>query len=207
MKWLILIFVGMIFVHCQDPNNSTVIQTAKGLRKVQAVKLQQVNSVDFDFKNFEIQKNQLGQIKIGTTISEAEKHFEGLDKKEVDAFSFGFDGGGLAYLYYANDEPVFGLIPKLGNDTVLCIIAVHQNLQTTNGLHPNALVSELLQKYPKMMIELDVMNMWSFFEDDKNECRFVFDQLQEPDYGNQADIESPMKPTDLTMQSNWIAIY
>jgi hypothetical protein len=207
MKWLMLVFVGMTFVHCQDSNNSTVIQSAKGVRIVQVVKLQHVNPVDFDFKNFEIQKNQLGQIKIGTTINEAEKQFEGLVKKEVDAFCFGFDGGGLAYLYYANDEPIFGLIPKRGNDTVLCIIAAHQNLQTTNGLHPKALVSELLQKYPEMMIELDVMNMWNFFEDEKNEWRFVFDQLQEPEYGNQADIESPMKPKDLTMQSNWIAIY
>jgi hypothetical protein len=79
---------------------------------------------------------------------------------------------------------------------VLCIIAFHKNLETTNGLHPNALVSELLQKYPKMMIEMDVMNMWNFFEDEKNEWRFVFEQLQEPDEGNQADLETPMKPKD-----------
>lgn len=207
MKWLVLIFVGISIVQCQSPSNSNIVQPAKGVGKFRVVKLQKVNSVSFDFKNFEIQKNQLGQIKIGTTIKEAEEQFNGLDKKEVDAFCFGFDGGGSAYLYYANNEPVFGLIPKRGIDTVLCIIALHKNLETTNGLHPNALVSELLQKYPKMMIELDVMNMWNFFEDEKNEWRFVFEQLQEPDEGNQADLETPMKPKDLSMQSNWIAIY
>lgn len=205
MKLFLSTFLAVLLLQCQSHVKSEIDPTSKVIDTLNPSII--TDSIVFDFDQFKIQKNQLGEIKIGMTISEAEMHFNGLEKKTVDPFCFGFDGGGLAYLYSVNSDPVFGLIPKRDNDTVLCIIAVHEKLRTTNGLNPTEFVRELLKEYPQMMIELDIMNMWNFFEDETNEWRFVFDQVQNEDIDYGTDLETPKKPTDLSMQSNWITIY
>ncbi len=163
-------------------------------------------TVDFDFDKFKIQKGQLGEIKIGMTISEAEMQFSGLTKKTDEATNFGFGGGSPAYLYYSGNELLFGLIPKLETDTLLFIIAAHKNLQTTNGLNPNSTVEELLRKYPDLTVQQDLMNSWEFFQDLKNGWDFIFMTDEQTEIGEYPELEVPSKPKRLTTKTDWITI-
>ena len=56
----------------------------------------EIQNEQFDFSKFQILKGQLGEIKIGMTIKEADKFLKKLNKQEAEAFDFGFDGGGKA---------------------------------------------------------------------------------------------------------------
>lgn len=163
-------------------------------------------SVNFDFDNFKILKGQLGEIKIGMTISEAEVQFPGLTKKTDEATNFGFGGGSPAYLYYSGNELLFGLIPKLETDTLLFIIAAHKNLQTTNGLNPNSTVEDLLEKYPDLTVNQDLMSGGEFFQDKMNNWDFVFKTNEQTEIGNYPELEVPSRPKRLTTKTEWIVI-
>lgn len=110
----------------------------------------QVNEIPeatiLNYQDFEIQKGQLGEIKIGMTISEAEQKFSGLRKETDQATNFGYGGGSPAYLYYEGKTIIFGLIPTLNTNTILFIIVVSKKLTTTNGLSPNSTVKEISEK-------------------------------------------------------------
>jgi hypothetical protein len=163
----------------------------------------------FRYEDFEIQKGQIGSIKIGMTIAEAEHFLKDLTRQEDEAVNFGFGGGSPAYLYYAGEELILSLIPSLDTDTVLFIIAASPKLYTTNGLHPNAAVKELLAVYPDMMIEMDLMNSWEFFQDPANEWDFVFMTTPQNFIGEYPDMESedPSKPIRMGVKADWITIY
>lgn len=163
-------------------------------------------SVDFNFDQFKIRKGQLGEIKIGMTITEAEMQFTGLTKKTDEATNFGFGGGSPAYLYYSGDELIFGLIPKLETETLLFIIAAHKKLQTTNGLNPNSTVNELIQKYPDLTVQQDLMNSWEFFQDQTNKWDFIFMTDEKTEIGEYPELEVPSKPKRLTTKTDWITI-
>lgn len=163
-------------------------------------------SVDFGFEKFIIRKGQLGEIKIGMTISEAEMQFSGLTKKMDEAISFGFGGGSPAYLYYSGNDLLFGLVPKLETDTLLFIVAAHKNLKTINGLNPNSTVEELLKTYPKMTVQKDLMNGWEFFKDDKNALDFVFMTDEQTEIGEYPELDVPSKPKRIKTKTDWITI-
>lgn len=57
-------------------------------------------------------KGQLGEIKIGMNIREAEKLIANLTKSETEAYDSGFDGVGNASVYSLGNEPILALIQK-----------------------------------------------------------------------------------------------
>lgn len=160
----------------------------------------------FRYADFKIKKGQLGKIKIGMTVQEAEKKFSGLVKKTDEAGNFGFDGGGPAYLYYSGKKVVLGLIPKMDTDTILCIIAADKRLRTTNLLNPNSTVKDLLKKYPGMKVYWDEMNGWEFFQDTKNDWNFVFMTDKKDRIGNYPNLELPSIPKRTATKTDWITI-
>ena len=202
MKHILTFLIGLFLFGCNSTtkteNNQTITVSTNEKKSEQ--------SVSFDFDKFKIVKGQLGEIKIGMTITEAEKQFTGLTKKTDEATNFGFGGGSPAYLYYSGDELLFGLIPKLETDTLLFIIAAHKNLQTTNGLNPNSTVEELLKKYPDMTVQQDLMNSWEFFQDFKNGWDFIFMTDEQTEIGEYPELEVPSKPKRLTTKTDWITI-
>ena len=201
MKHILTFLIGLYLFGCNSTkteNNQTETVSTNEKKSEQ--------SVNFDFDNFKILKGQLGEIKIGMTIREAEMQFSGLTKKTDEATNFGFGGGSPAYLYYSGDELLFGLIPKLETDTLLFIIAAHKNLQTTNRLNPNSTVEELLKKYPDMTVQQDLMNSWEFFQDFKNGWDFIFMTDEQTEIGEYPELEVPSKPKRLTTKTDWITI-
>lgn len=202
MKYILIYLIGLFLFGCNSSNKQKNNETEM-ISKIEE-KIEQ--SVDFDFDNFKILNGQLGKIKIGMTISEAEKQFTGLIKKIDEATTFGFGGGSPAYLYYSGDELLFGLIPKLETDTLLFIIAAHKNLQTTNGLNPNSIISEIIQKYPDLTVEQDLMNGWEVYQDYTNGWDFIFMTDDKTQIGEYTELEAPSKPKRLTTKTDWIVI-
>lgn len=162
--------------------------------------------VSFDYKSLKIQKGGLGEIRVGMTIGDAEKYLEDLSRKECDAYSFGFDGGGLAYLYLLDDEPIVALVPARETDTILVIVATSPELSTTNGLNPNSKISELMEEYPNMNTYRDIMMSWEFAVDSINNWVYVFMTDPENEVGEYEELESPGTPIRLDEKTSWITI-
>lgn len=202
MKHILTFLTGLILFGC---NSTTKTENNKTETEL-TIEKKSEQSVDFDFDKFKILKGQLGEIKIGMTITEAEMKFSGLTRKTDEATNFGFGGGSPAYLYYSGDELLFGLIPKLETDTLLFIIAAHKNFQTANGLNPNSTVEELLKKYPDLTVQQDLMNSWEFFQDLKNGWDFIFMTDEQTEIGEYPELEVPSKPKRLTTKTDWITI-
>ncbi|NAS29988.1 hypothetical protein GTQ40_03295 [Flavobacteriaceae bacterium R38] len=159
----------------------------------------------FGYKNFKIKKGQLGEIKIGMTIAEAEQKFKELKKEVNQATKFGYGGGSPAYLYYHKDSLVFGLIPKLDTDTLLFIIAASQKLITTNKLNPNSTVKKISDKYPNIKVNQDLMNRWEYISDTTNNWEFVF-KTDEKTIGDYLELEIPSDLKNLDIKADWIVI-
>jgi hypothetical protein len=202
MKYILTFLIGLFLFGCNSTNKTENSKTETDL----TIEKKSEQSVDFNFDQFKIRKGQLGEIKIGMTITEAEMQFTGLTKKTDEATNFGFGGGSPAYLYYLGDELIFGLIPKLETETLLFIIAAHKKLQTTNGLNPNSTVNELIQKYSDLTVQQDLMNSWEFFQDQTNKWDFIFMTDEKTEIGEYPELEVPSKPKRLTTKTDWITI-
>lgn len=202
MKQLLTTFICLFLLSC---NTTTKKETNESNLDSMQKTEKPLNTV-FDYESFKIMKQQLGEIKIGMTIREAEMHFSGLVKKVDEAVDFGFGGGSPAYLYYADNELLFGLIPKLDTDTLLIIIAPNKNLRTVNGLNPNSTVNELIKKYPDLTVQQDLMNDGEFFQDTVNHWDFVFKTDEKTAIGDYPELEVPSKPKRLSKKTDWIAI-
>jgi hypothetical protein len=173
--------------------------------KSQSTHLVQSEDSTFDYDEYEIKKGQLGEIKIGMTISEAEQKFKGLRKEVGQATSFGYGGGGPAYLYYDQENIAFVLIPTLKTDTILIIIAASPKLKTTNGLSPNSTVMEISKKYPGIKVNQDLMNGWEYISDTTNNWNFVF-MTDETTVGDYPELEVPSDLKNLDIKADWITI-
>ena len=202
MKQPLTLLIGLLLFGC---NSTTTSENNKNT--ADSIVIEQFKKTDnFQFDKFKILNGQLGEIKIGMTIKEAELQFTGLTKNTDEAVSFGFGGGSPAYLYYSGDELIFGLIPKLGTDTLLFIIAAHKSLQTTNGLNPNSTIGELVQKYPDLTVQQDLMNNREFYQDKNNGWDFIFMTDEKTQIGEYPELEIPSKPKRLMTEANWISI-
>ena len=160
-----------------------------------------------DSLNFKIKKGQLGNIRIGMTISEAESQFHGFTKTTDYAENFGFGGGSPAYLYSKNDEIYFALIPKLDSDSIMAIIAISPKFQTPNGLFPNSNAGEVAKVNPNIKVTKDLMNDWENMTDENNNWSFVFcsEYKTVGEYDNLM-ISTESKVINETIKSSWITI-
>lgn len=197
LKLSLLILVILQF-SCKE-RTETQIENKK--IKVSRVESQNRKTKKFDFGKFEISKGQIGEIKIGMNISDAEKLLNPLTKKEAEAYDFGFDGGGKAYLYSLGDQFIIGLIPKADSKEILAIVALSKKLKTNNGLNPKSTVAEIQKKYPTTKISQNLMMDWKFITDEKNNWDFVFMTTENKPTG---DTETESKRTET--KADWITI-
>jgi hypothetical protein len=196
----------MVFWSCNQPaDNKTQEEQQPTKTKSQSTPIEQSENLTFNYDEFGIKKGQLGEIKIGMTISEAEQKFKGLRKEVGQATSFGYGGGSPAYLYYDNEHVAFGLIPALNTDTVLLIIAASPQLTTINGLNPNSSVKQISEKYPKVKVSQDLMNGWEYISDTTNNWDFVF-MTNEKTVGDYPELEVPSELKNMAIKADWITI-
>ena len=174
--------------------------------RIQEFESQKEKSKKFDFEKFEISKGQIGEIKVGMNINDAEKKLNVLTKKEAEANDFGYDGGGKAYIYSLENEPILALVPKRDSEEILVIIALSKNLKTNNGLNPKSKVNEIQEKYPNIEINQDLMMSWEFISEEKNNWEFVFMTEENNRIGEYKEIEVPTKPKRTETKMDWITI-
>jgi|TARA_R100000541_G_scaffold49231_1_gene56356 hypothetical protein len=189
----------------QPANNKSQEEQQPIQSKSQSTHLVQSEDSTFDYDEYEIKKGQLGEIKIGMTISEAEQKFKGLRKEVGQATDFGYGGGSPAYLYYDQENIAFVLIPTLNTDTILIIIAASPKLKTTSGLSPNSTVMEISKKYPGIKVNQDLMNGWEYISDTTNNWNFVF-MTDETTVGDYPELEVPSDLKNLDIKADWITI-
>ena len=196
----------IVFCSCNQPVDNKTEEVKQPTQTAsQMTPTEKSEAPTFDYDEFEIKKGQLGKIKIGMTISEAEQKFEGLRKEKGQATSFGYGGGSPAYLYYDKEDLAFGLIPTLNADTVLLIIAASSKLTTKNGLNPNSSVKEISEKYPKIKVYQNLMNGWEEISDTINNWDFIF-MTDEKTVGDYPELEVPSELKNIDIQTDWITI-
>ncbi len=195
MKQYLILIILSLFISCTQQKNWEQEKAFNSQSKA-----------GFDFSAFPVDKAKVGSIRIGMTITQAEQHLKGLTKEVSEAINFGYGGGSPAYVYSFSKQPLLVLIPKLDTDTTLLIIAIHKNLRTTNGLTPNSTVAELLEKYPNLTINQDLMNSWEYATDTTNQWDFVFATDENQQVGEYPELEVPSKPKRLAVKTNWITI-
>ncbi|MCD0466127.1 hypothetical protein [Flavobacterium sp. ENC] len=195
LKLSLLILVILQF-SCKDKTEKQIENTNSKSSKVE-LHIKEANR--FDFEKFKISKGQVGEIKVGMDLGKAEKLLKQLTKKEAEAYDFGFDGGGKAYLYSLDDEFIIGLIPKADSKEILAIVALSKNLKTSNGLNPKSTVSEIQKKYPTTKIVQNLMMDWQFIEDEKNNWEFILMTGENEPIGEFNDSNTEIK-------SDWITI-
>ena len=164
------------------------------------------NNSTFDFSRFEISEGALGEIKVGMTITDAEKNLTALTKKNVPVYQFGFDGEELVPSYYFRDALILAFIPVYNTDSIRFIFAVHKNFQTINGLSPKSTVKDLLEKYPDVNVNMNMMNGWEYISDDKNKWSFTFIVDDKNSIGEYPKAGEPSKPKTLSRHADWIMI-
>ncbi len=148
----------------------------------------------------------MGEIKIGMNIKEAEKLIANLTKSETEAYDFGFDGGGNASIYSLGNEPILALVPKRDSKEILAIIAISQTLKTNNGLNPISSVKEIIEKYPTMKIDHNLMMNWESMFDYVNNWKFVFNTDENKRIGEYKENDVQSKPKAVDTKMDWIAI-
>ena len=160
----------------------------------------------FPFDDFRIEKGHLGPIKIGMPLQEAEKYLKDLSRKRCDPFDFGYDGGGDAFIYYLEDKPVVALVPEQETNLLLAIAAIHKDLRTADGLHPNASIKEIQAIYPDISLYQNLMMSWEFLYEEKNDWEFVFMKGPDHQIGVYENTEAPGKVKDSSVTADWVTI-
>lgn len=201
-KLLFLILILLQF-SCKDNSEK---QAEIWNKRIQEAKVLAKTIKKFDFEKFQISNGKVGEIKIGMTISEAEKLIEPLTKKEETAYDFGYDGGGKAFLYSLKNEPVIALVPKRDSQEILAVIALNKNLKTENGLNPKSTVAEIQEKYLDIKVEVDLIMDSEFMMDKKNNLKFDFFTNESNRIGEYTDLEIPVKPVRTNIKADWITI-
>jgi hypothetical protein len=203
-----LIYIGILFLMLSCNSKKQKIETNENIVEVNPTETDSKTELDvvpFDHSKYLIQKGRLGNMQIGMTISEAEEQFNGLRKEVNEAVNFGYGGGSPAYLYYKEDKVIFGLIPTLNTDTIFLIIAASPKLTTSNGLNPNSTVEEILNKYPNIKVNQNLMNSWEEIWDTTNNWEFVF-MTEDKTVGEYPELEVPSKLININIKTDWITI-
>ena len=107
-------------------------------------------------------------------MKEASDLLSGLEVEEIDAFSFGFDGGGSALLYSYKNKPLVALIPFNETDRVHTIIVLSDKAKTEKGIGPGSEATSLLKAYTKSALHYNELNDWQETYDEVNQFAFVF---------------------------------
>lgn len=200
---LMLLVMTALQVACKNDTEKQIKTAELESPKVES---QKDKTRTFNFSNFKITKGKIGEIKVGMDIIDAEKLLNDLTKKTTQAHDFGFDGGGTAYIYSLQNEPILALIPKRDSQEILVIIALSKNLKTNNGLNPKSKVTEIQEKYPNIEINQDLMMSWEFMSDETNNWDFVFMTDENNSIGAYTEIDVPTKPIRTETKMDWITI-
>jgi hypothetical protein len=200
---LTLLFLITLQISCKKDTEKQ-IETSNN--QIQKVKTEKKKTKPFEFDKFKISKGKIGEIKIGMNFIDAEKELKELTKKEVEAYDFGYGGGGKAFIYSIQNEPILALIPNKDTAEILALIAISHKLKTDNGLNPNSNIIDILKRYPKMEVSQDMMTDHEYMYDVSNKWSFIFLTDESNRIGEYKDLEEPAKPKRIETKIDYIEI-
>lgn len=160
----------------------------------------------FSFLDYPISKGRVGNIKLGTAISSYDQQLNSLKKRETEAYQFGYDGGGVAQVYFYKDEAVFVLIPALETDSIIAIIVMNENFQTISRVRAGMKAQEVSSLYPRAKIQLNELMDWEEMYDLENDFTLVFKTTNNDRIGVYAEDEQETSPVNLAPKLEWITI-
>lgn len=195
---ILLIFIVLSLLACSGKIKDEISETDK-IIDVKSMK-------ELNFSDYKVYKGQIGGIKIGMKISSLKDTLSKFSKQQVGAYDFGFDGGGDAFLYSYNNEPVFALVPAHETDSIIAIIGLHKNLIFKSGFQIGMTVKEILKFQPNCTINLNLMSDWEEIHDDKNDFILVFLTDETNRIGKYKAINESSKPINLNPKLTWITI-
>jgi hypothetical protein len=161
----------------------------------------------FNFADYKIMNGQVGKIKIGMTVKEAEKQFSGLTKKMMVASYFGFDGEGDIGVYYLDKEMVFAFMDDLGDHRIRFIVVVHKNLKTVNGLGTQSTVKDFLKIYPNMTVVENLMSGGEIFQEKTHNWDFIFNTKLGAEIGEYPSAGDASMPKRTDIKCDWIFLH
>ena len=161
---------------------------------------------NYNFSELPIKQHSLGFIKVGSDLKSIDTMLTQLDKTEIEAWDFGFDGGGIAYLYSLNDNPVLGIITAFETDSIIAIAAIHNNLNSNKGISPNMTAEELIKHYPNELVFEELLTGREVMYDSNNNWSFIFDTDSSNRLAQYLEIEVGVKPQNLKPEIDWILI-
>lgn len=207
LKFYLPLLLFILFA-CQKKTEQKIVEKSNKIQETAPQKALALSekTAEFDFEKFGIEKAKVGPIKIGMTIHEAENFLKNLNKSEAEAYDFGFDGGGKAYLYSFEGEFILALIPKMDSDEILAIAVLSKKLKTANGLNPKSSVQEIQKKYPGIQVSLNMMMDWEDLHDEKNNFDFVFMTNENNRIGEYTETQIPVSLKRTTAKADWITI-
>jgi hypothetical protein len=201
-KLIILLLFINLFSCKKTEENQTKTYKEKINKAVSKLK----KNAEFNFDKFLISKGQIGEIKVGMKLVDVEKLLREMTKKEVEAYDFGYGGGGKAFIYSIQNEPILALIPHRDTPEILTLIAISHKLKTDNGLNPNSNIIDILKRYPKMEVSQDMMTDHEYMYDVSNKWSFIFLTDESNRIGEYKDLEEPAKLKRIETKIDYIEI-
>jgi hypothetical protein len=163
-------------------------------------------STELNFEDFIVTKGKLGDIKVGMKISTIQNLLSKFEERELEAYDFGFDGGGIAKMYFYQKEPIFALVPAYETDLIIAIVGLHENLIFKSKVRIGMTVKKVLNHYPNGIIEKNLMMGWEEIYDLENDFILVFKTDENNQIGKYKDFDTPSKPINLKPKLTWITI-
>jgi hypothetical protein len=203
MKAIIIIL--LLFISLFSCKN-TESQYFNYIEKNNDAKPKEKENTDFNFDKFIILKGKIGEIKIGMNLNEAENFLRQMNRKEVNAYDFGYGGGGNAFVYSLKSEPVIALIPDRDTSKIIAIIAISNKLKTDNDLNPQSNIIDILKKYPEMEINQNLMTGHEYMIDENKNWIFIFLTENNKRIGTYDDLLRSSSPKLLTAKIDYIVI-
>lgn len=198
---------------CQESTNNdeSEVATNEVIEIEENQKIDSANTVTekedlFSISDFKIGERKIGPIQIGMTVEETEQELSDFTKEETTSYEFKYGGGGPVYIYKYNEEPVLATMTGYNSDTVRILVALHEDLKTLNGLSPKSSVAEIVETYPSIMVNQDLMSGGEFIKDTLHNWSFVFDTNDDNEIGEYPVVEVPSEPKRLNATADWIIV-
>ncbi len=214
--WPLYLFIGLCLLETSCNRSSRTIITAAQIpvENTPIILPEEKNTDNIPaeipakatYKDWAIRKKSIGPIQVGMSLLQVDSILQDYQKQKATSYDFGFGGGSPAYIYSLDESPVIAVVQALNSKKVFAIIALHESLQTDNGIHPKMSVKNLLGIFPQMKFFYDLMNDWEYSEDAGNQCTFVFMTTKGAQIGSYPDPEKGSVAKRTTAEIAWITI-
>lgn len=171
------------------------------------LKVKKVIPKKVNFNEYVVSKGKLGSIELSMTISECNKALTPFTRVVRDAYDFGFDGGGISYVYSYEDQPVFALIPAYETDSIIAIAVLSDRIPFENKSYVGISVKELLEQNPKQQVYINLMMNWEELLLEKEQLVYIFNTSETNRIGKYAEIGEPGEAIFLSPKTDWVLLY